>query len=141
MIFSANNCQLESLSRLPVLPKLLRIELEGNALPLDSLISLFIYKNSLVSLSLAGNPFITDVEDIDFLAEECPLLRQIDLYGCPIADKGDYREKIFKKFKRLEYLDSLGEKGQEIILDLREEKEEYNKQIDGSQPKKKIKKK
>ena len=78
----------------------MRIELEGNALPLDSLISLFIYKKSLVSLSLAGNPFITDIEDIAFLADECPLLRQIDLYGCPIEEKDDYRKQIFEKFKK-----------------------------------------
>ena len=44
-------------------------------------------------------------------------LRQIDLAGSPLAQKENYREKIFEMFPKLELLDNLDEKGSEVKVD------------------------
>ena len=44
-------------------------------------------------------------------------LVQLDLFGCPISEKSDYREKIFSMFKELKILDNQDAQGNDVEYD------------------------
>jgi len=52
------------------------------------------------SLSLGANP-IKEYEELDSLSS-LTQLKQLDLAGCPISAKGDYKEKLYSLLKSLE---------------------------------------
>ena len=64
---------------------------------------------SLQSLSLANNQ-ISEYEHLTPL-KSIPNLVQLDLSECAIAEKSDYRKKVFEMLNKLHILDNLDEEG------------------------------
>lgn len=73
-------------------------------------------------MSLGGNP-IESYEDLEPLVELQNLV-QLDLFGCPISEKSDYREKIFSMFKGLKILDNQDAEGNDVEYEGDDDEEE-----------------
>ena len=101
---------------MPKLSKLLRLELDSNPINPDTFKFLTEHK-TLTSLSLGYNPNIADFSDLTPLVPNLPNLHQIDLMGSPIAELKTYRREIFEIFPKLEILDNLNDKGEEVRID------------------------
>lgn len=114
-------CKLNSLSNLPDLPKLSKIELSDNHIKGKELSNLCKYKN-LVDLRMA-NSDIENFEEIKCL-ENLSELTNIDFSENPISKIKDYREKMFQNFKKLKYLDGTDKNGNPFEEDDDEEDEE-----------------
>jgi len=120
LFLSLNDCALNSLEGFPNLPKLVRLELTDNKISGKELAQ-FSQFTSLQSLSLGGNP-VQDVSDLEALKGLSTLV-QLDLFGCPISEKADYRDKIFAIFEGLEILDNQDKEGNDVDYDEDEEGE------------------
>lgn len=105
-----------TLENFPTFPALLRLELDSNPIKPESFKFLIGFK-TIKSLSMSYNPNIFEFSDVKPLSSYLPELRQIDLAGSPLAQKENYREKIFEMFPKLELLDNLDEKGSEVKVD------------------------
>lgn len=131
-VLSFNSCQLTSLKNLPHPYNLLRLELDSN--PIDPLsFSYLIDYKALLSLSIGNNPKLKNIKDLVPLANYLPNLRQLDIEGSPFCEvRGDYRREIFEMFPKLEYLDNLTQKGEEVRIEDKELLEELalNEEID-----------
>ena len=66
----------------------------------------------LQSLSLGGNP-ISNIDDLKALTGLQKIV-QLDLFGCPVSEQADYREKIFGLFPSLQILDNKDADGEEV---------------------------
>jgi acidic leucine-rich nuclear phosphoprotein 32 family protein A/C/D len=71
---------------------------------------------------LGGNP-IQDTQDLEPLKDLSTLV-QLDLFGCPISEKADYRDKVFTIFSGLEILDNQDKEGNDVDYDEEEEGDE-----------------
>ena len=96
-----NETALTSLVNLPDLAELKRIEVSGNNLTGNNLKHLNKYVN-LHTVKFSDNK-VSDYAELDPLKNTA--LANLSLDGNPIADKADYREKIFEIFPELEVLD------------------------------------
>jgi len=111
LFLSLNDCALSSLQNLPILPKLVRLEITDNFLkPLDLVI--ISKMKEIQSLSLGGN-YINNYEDLEPL-KNLPKLVQLDLVGCSICFQADYHKKVFSMLESLEILDNRDVDGNEI---------------------------
>ena len=108
LCLSLNNCRLESLENFPNVPSLIRLEIMDNVFPADHLKHLA-GLSSLQSLSLANNQ-ISEYSHLEPL-KAIPNLVQLDLSECAVADKADYRKKVFEMLDKLHILDNLDEEG------------------------------
>lgn len=118
---SMNICKLSSLDSLPELPALYKLTLNDNNL--TSLDGLAKKCPMLLELSLSGNSKLTDFAQIEDITKLNSLMR-LELEGCGIAEKENYRDEIFKKVKTLEVIDSLNQKGEEVPDDDEDEEDE-----------------
>ena len=118
---SMNICKLSSLDSLPELPALYKLTLNDNNL--TSLDGLAKKCPMLLELSLSGNSKLTDFAQIEDITKLNSLMR-LELEGCGIAEKDNYRDEIFKKVKTLEVIDSLNQKGEEVPDDDEDEEDE-----------------
>jgi Leucine-rich repeat (LRR) protein len=119
---SMNNCGLRSLNNFPHLPKLIKLELNDNALTggLDKLLVL----RDLMQVSLMGNQFNT-IQDISPLLQLSDLV-VVDLLRCPVALLTRYRETLFARLPRLEILDGTNQNGEAASLSENEEDDEVD---------------
>ena len=96
------NVGLISVSNLPELPKLKKLELSNNGIcgGLDTLAEKL---PNLTHLNLSGNKRkdISTPEPLKKL--EC--LKSLDLFNCEVTNLNDYRESVFKLLPQLTYLD------------------------------------
>ena len=105
---SMNICKLSSLDNLPKLPSLYKLSLADNNL--TSIAGLADKCPALLELSLSGNGKITQLEQLEEISKFSSIMR-LDLEGCGVADKDNYREKLFKISETLSIIDSLNQQG------------------------------
>ncbi|XP_032871806.1 acidic leucine-rich nuclear phosphoprotein 32 family member E-like [Amblyraja radiata] len=104
------NVGLKSLSKLPNLHKLLKLELSDNAIS-GGLEMLTEKCPNLVYLNLSSNK-IKEYSTVDPL-KNLTHLKSLDLYNCDISNPNDYRESIFKLLPHITYLDGFDRDDQE----------------------------
>ncbi|XP_062254358.1 acidic leucine-rich nuclear phosphoprotein 32 family member E-like [Platichthys flesus] len=101
-ILSMVNVGLTSLSKLPSLPKLHKLEVSDNTISggLDKLVEKC---PNLTYLNLSGNKIkeLSGVEPLQSLKN----LKSLDLYSCEVTTLEDYREAVFELLPQLTYLD------------------------------------
>ena len=123
-------CNLTTLKNLPDLPKLSKIELNDNHFKGEELSFLCKYKN-LSELRIANNS-IKNYDEIKCL-ESLSELTLLDFTDSPITKITNYREEIFKNFKKLKILDGIDKNGnvvEEVDEDEEDELEEDKAFID-----------
>ena len=132
------NCGLVSLNNFPKIENLIHLDLSSNKFPISDIKELTSLTN-IQSISLC-NLSIKTIEDIRPLTKLKSLV-QLELIGNPITEIKDYREIIFKEFKKLEFLDHKNAEGKEYEYssdeneeddeeDISEESEEYDESED-----------
>lgn len=119
---SMNECSLNSLENFPKLTNLARLELCDNELTSSSLPALTSLKG-LQSISLGGNSFKT-VEELAPL-KSLENLTDLDLLGCDLEDREDFRERVFEYLPRLMILNNFDREGND--LDMSKDEEELDK--------------
>lgn len=121
LILSLNDCELTDLDNLPILPKLLRLELSNNLFPAKYLRLIVQLYPNLASIALTGFTSIASIDDLMPL-KELKNLMQLDVEGTEFAIKNDdYRLQLFELFPTLKYVDNLPKNGEPTYFD--EEKE------------------
>uniref|UniRef100_A0A8D3E5W4 Acidic leucine-rich nuclear phosphoprotein 32 family member n=1 Tax=Scophthalmus maximus TaxID=52904 RepID=A0A8D3E5W4_SCOMX len=109
-ILSMVNIGLNSLSKLPSLPKLRKLEVSDNTISggLDTLAEKC---PDLTHLNLSGNKIkeLRGVEPLQSLKN----LKSLDLYGCEVTTLDDYREGVFELLPQLTYLDGYDQEDNE----------------------------
>uniref|UniRef100_A0A8D3C303 Acidic leucine-rich nuclear phosphoprotein 32 family member n=1 Tax=Scophthalmus maximus TaxID=52904 RepID=A0A8D3C303_SCOMX len=96
------NVGLNSLSKLPSLPKLRKLELSDNNLS-GSLETLSEKCPNLTYLNLSGNK-IKELSNVEALVN-LKNLQSLDLFNCEITSLDDYRESVFELLPQVTYLD------------------------------------
>ncbi|PAV83793.1 hypothetical protein WR25_17634 [Diploscapter pachys] len=116
-VLSLVNCGLTSLKGLPMLPRLLRLDIADNKLAGDLDI---IAKNcpELIYLNISSNKFNT-FEQLEPLKEM--RISELDCFGSEVATLEKYREKIFNLVSSLLVLDGLDKNGEEVDDELSDE--------------------
>ncbi|XP_046873577.1 acidic leucine-rich nuclear phosphoprotein 32 family member D-like isoform X2 [Hypomesus transpacificus] len=101
-LLSLVNVGLISVSNIPKLEKLTKLELSDNRISggLEVLAERLV---NLTHLNLSGNKF-KDISTLEPL-KKLHLLKSLDLFNCEVTNLGDYRESIFKLLPQLTYLD------------------------------------
>ncbi|MGH0154274.1 UNVERIFIED_CONTAM: hypothetical protein FKN15_027281 [Acipenser sinensis] len=96
------NVGLISVSNLPKLSKLKKLELSDNRISgaLDVLAEKL---PNLTHLNLSGNK-LKDISTLEPL-KKLDSLKSLDLFNCEVTNLNDYRESVFKLLPRLTYLD------------------------------------
>uniref|UniRef100_A0A3Q4BBB2 Acidic leucine-rich nuclear phosphoprotein 32 family member n=1 Tax=Mola mola TaxID=94237 RepID=A0A3Q4BBB2_MOLML len=110
-ILSMVNAGLTSLSKLPPLPKLRKLEVSDNAIAggLDALAEKC---PNLTYLNLSGNK-IKELSAIEVL-QNLKNLKSLDLYNCEVSTLDDYRESVFELLSQLTYLDGYDQEDNEV---------------------------
>ncbi|XP_042198564.1 acidic leucine-rich nuclear phosphoprotein 32 family member B isoform X1 [Callorhinchus milii] len=104
------NVMLTSVSNLPKLNKLRKLELSDNRIT-GGLEVLAERTPSLTHLNLSGNK-IKDINTLEPL-KKLPNLRSLDLFNCEVTNLNDYRDSMFKLLPQLTYLDGYDQDDQE----------------------------
>uniref|UniRef100_H3AP70 Acidic leucine-rich nuclear phosphoprotein 32 family member n=1 Tax=Latimeria chalumnae TaxID=7897 RepID=H3AP70_LATCH len=104
------NVGLMSVSNLPKLPKLKKLELSDNRISggLDVLAEKL---PNLTHLNLSGNK-IKDISTLEPL-KKLENLKSLDLFNCEVTNLNDYRESVFKLLPQLTYLDGYDQEDRE----------------------------
>ncbi|XP_060937463.1 acidic leucine-rich nuclear phosphoprotein 32 family member E-like [Limanda limanda] len=101
-ILSMVNVGLNSLAKLPSLPKLHKLEVSDNTISggLDQLVEKC---PNLTYLNLSGNKIkeLSGVEPLQSLKN----LKSLDLYSCEVTTLEDYRDAVFQLLPQLTFLD------------------------------------
>ncbi|XP_044062689.1 acidic leucine-rich nuclear phosphoprotein 32 family member E-like isoform X2 [Siniperca chuatsi] len=110
-ILSMVNVGLTSLSKLPSLPKLRKLEVSDNAISggLDALAEKC---PNLTYLNLSGNK-IKELSSVEVL-QNLKNLKSLDLYSCEVSTLDDYREGVFELLPQLTYLDGYDQEDNEV---------------------------
>lgn len=109
---------------MPMMPKIMRLDLSNNRLNGQNLSAINQYK-SLENLKLANN-FIRNFNYLQPLSNIESLL-SLDLSANPVTEVNDYREQIFELIPTLESLDGLDKEGNEVVSENgSEEMEDYD---------------
>lgn len=108
---SLNACKLNSLSSLPTLPALFKLQLNDNNLA--NISDLPTKCPGLIELSLSGNKKIASLDTLKSLSELKTLLK-LELEGCDVADDEGYRKSIFGLVSSLANIDGLDARGNEV---------------------------
>eukprot|EP00871_Galdieria_phlegrea_P003735 jgi/Galph1/4362/GphlegSOOS_G2969.1 len=108
---SLNNVGLTSLEGLPRLPKLATLEMSDNMIA-SGLSVLASATPRLEVLKLGGNR-LNSLKELESLSR-LKNLRVLDLYGNPVTQSPNYREKLFTTITSLEVLDGADEDGNEV---------------------------
>uniref|UniRef100_A0A8C5WYK8 Acidic leucine-rich nuclear phosphoprotein 32 family member n=1 Tax=Laticauda laticaudata TaxID=8630 RepID=A0A8C5WYK8_LATLA len=101
------NVHLHSISNLPKLNKLRKLELSDNCIS-GGLEVLAEKTPNLTQLNLSGNK-IKEISTLEPL-KKLPHLRNLDLFNCEVTTLINYRESIFTLLPQLIYLDGFGYK-------------------------------
>ncbi|KAK2830954.1 hypothetical protein Q5P01_018885 [Channa striata] len=109
-VLSLVNVGLNSLAKLPLLPKLRKLELSDNNLS-GSLETLAEKCPNLTYLNLSGNK-IKDLSTLEALQNLKNLL-SLDLFNCEITSLEDYRESVFELLPQITYLDGFDQEDNE----------------------------
>ncbi|XP_029022028.1 acidic leucine-rich nuclear phosphoprotein 32 family member E isoform X2 [Betta splendens] len=104
------NVGLNSLAKLPSLPKLRKLELSDNNLS-GSLDTLAEKCPNLTYLNLSGNK-IKDLSTVEAL-QNLKNLQSLDLFNCEITSLEDYRESVFELLPQITYLDGFDQEDNE----------------------------
>ncbi|XP_067872517.1 acidic leucine-rich nuclear phosphoprotein 32 family member B-like isoform X2 [Heterodontus francisci] len=104
------NIILTSVSNLPKLNKLRKLELSDNRIS-GGLEVLAERTPSLTHLNLSGNK-IKDINTLEPL-KKLLNLRSLDLFNCEVTNLNDYRDSMFKLLPQLTYLDGYDQDDQE----------------------------
>ncbi|XP_069784033.1 acidic leucine-rich nuclear phosphoprotein 32 family member B-like isoform X1 [Narcine bancroftii] len=104
------NVMLSSVSNLPKLNKLRKLELSDNRIS-GGLEVLAERTPSLTHLNLSGNK-IKDINTLEPL-KKLLNLRSLDLFNCEVTNLNDYRDSMFKLLPQLTYLDGYDQDDQE----------------------------
>ncbi|KAG8512205.1 Acidic leucine-rich nuclear phosphoprotein 32 family member B [Galemys pyrenaicus] len=112
------NVGLISVSNLPKLPKLKKLELSDNRIfgVLDMLAEKL---PNLTHLNLSGNKLkdISTLEPLEMyfltLQKKLECLKSLDLFNCEVTNLNDYRESVFKLLPQLTYLDGYDQEDRE----------------------------
>ncbi|XP_060702039.1 acidic leucine-rich nuclear phosphoprotein 32 family member D-like [Hemiscyllium ocellatum] len=104
------NVMLTSVSNLPKLNKLRKLELSDNRIS-GGLEVLAERTPSLTHLNLSGNK-IKDINTLEPL-KKLLNLRSLDLFNCEVTNLNDYRDSMFKLLPQLTYLDGYDQDDQE----------------------------
>ncbi|XP_042279822.1 acidic leucine-rich nuclear phosphoprotein 32 family member E-like isoform X1 [Thunnus maccoyii] len=110
-ILSMVNIGLTSLSKLPSLPKLRKLEVSDNTISggLDTLAEKC---PNLTYLNLSGNK-IKELSTIEVL-QNLKNLTSLDLYSCEVTTLDEYRESVFELLPQLTYLDGYDQEDNEV---------------------------
>ncbi|XP_013888466.1 acidic leucine-rich nuclear phosphoprotein 32 family member E [Austrofundulus limnaeus] len=110
-ILSMVNVGLTSLSKMPSLPKLRKLELSDNSISagLDTLVEKC---PNLTYLNLSGNK-IKELSSIQPL-QNLKNLKSLDLYSCDVSSLEDYRDGVFKLLPQLTFLDGYDQEDNEV---------------------------
>ncbi|KAF3706888.1 Acidic leucine-rich nuclear phosphoprotein 32 family member E [Channa argus] len=109
-VLSLVNVGLNSLAKLPSLPKLRKLELSDNNLS-GSLETLAEKCPNLTYLNLSGNK-IKDLSTLEAL-QNLKNLQSLDLFNCEITSLEDYRESVFELLPQITYLDGFDQEDNE----------------------------
>ncbi|XP_026205639.1 acidic leucine-rich nuclear phosphoprotein 32 family member E isoform X3 [Anabas testudineus] len=109
-VLSLVNVGLNSLAKLPSLPKLRKLELSDNNLS-GSLETLAEKCPNLTYLNLSGNK-IKDLSTVEAL-QNLKNLQSLDLFNCEITSLEDYRESVFELLPQITYLDGFDQEDNE----------------------------
>ncbi|XP_059386643.1 acidic leucine-rich nuclear phosphoprotein 32 family member A [Carassius carassius] len=107
---STINVGLTSVSNLPKLNKLKKLELSDNRIS-GGLEVLAEKCPNLTHLNLSGNK-IKDLSTIEPL-KKLESLKSLDLFNCEVTNLNDYRENVFKLLPQLTYLDGYDKEDKE----------------------------
>ncbi|XP_018429740.1 PREDICTED: acidic leucine-rich nuclear phosphoprotein 32 family member E-like, partial [Nanorana parkeri] len=107
---SIANVELTSLSKLPPLSKLRKLELSDNSIS-GGLEVLAEKCPNLTYLNLSGNK-IKDLSTVEALTH-LKNLKSLDLFNCELTNLEDYREQIFRKLPHITYLDGFDQEDNE----------------------------
>ncbi|KAL7394340.1 hypothetical protein ABVT39_024474 [Epinephelus coioides] len=109
-ILSMVNVGISSLSKLPSLPKLRKLEVSDNTISggLDTLAEKC---PNLTYLNLSGNK-IKELSTIETL--NLKNLKSLDLYSCEVSTLDDYRDSVFELLPQLTYLDGYDQEDNEV---------------------------
>ncbi|XP_067367564.1 acidic leucine-rich nuclear phosphoprotein 32 family member E-like isoform X3 [Channa argus] len=110
-ILSMVNVGLTSLSKLPSLPKLRKLEVSDNTIS-GGLETLPEKCPDLTYLNLSGNK-IKELSSIEPL-QNLKNLKSLDLYSCEVTTLDDYRESVFELVPQLTYLDGYDQEDNEV---------------------------
>lgn len=122
-----------SVSDLPKLPKLKKLELSENRI-FGGLDRLAEELPSLTHLNLSGNN-LKDISTLEPL-KRLDCLKSLDLFGCEVTNRSDYRETVFRLLPQLSYLDGYDREDQEapdsdVEVDSVEEAPDSDGEVDG----------
>uniref|UniRef100_A0ABI7WU74 Acidic leucine-rich nuclear phosphoprotein 32 family member n=1 Tax=Felis catus TaxID=9685 RepID=A0ABI7WU74_FELCA len=130
------NVGLISVSNLPKLPKLKKLELSDNRIfgGLDMLAEKL---PNLTHLNLSGNK-LKDISTLEPL-KKLEYLKSLDLFNCEVTNLNDYRESVFKLLPQLTYLDGYDREDREAPdsdaevdgVDEEEEDEDEDEDVEG----------
>ncbi|XP_077362757.1 acidic leucine-rich nuclear phosphoprotein 32 family member D-like isoform X2 [Festucalex cinctus] len=101
-VLSMVNVGLNSLAKLPSLPKLRKLELSENNLS-DSFETLSEKCPNLIYLNLSSN-MIKELSDVEAL-QDLKSLQSLDLLNCEITSMKEYRACVFELLPQVTYLD------------------------------------
>lgn len=124
---SMASIELTSLSKLPTLSKLRKLELSDNAL-CGGLEILVEKCPNLTYLNLSGNK-IKDLSTVEPL-QNLKNLKSLDLFNCEITNQEDYRESIFELLPQITYLDGFDQEDNEAPDSEEEEDEDEDGEDD-----------
>ncbi|KAI3360721.1 hypothetical protein L3Q82_012863 [Scortum barcoo] len=110
-VLSMVNAGLSSLSKLPLLPKLRKLEVSDNFISggLDSLAEKC---PGLTYVNLSGNKLkeLSSIKPLQNLKN----LKSLDMYNCDVSTLDDYREGVFELLPQLTFLDGYDQEDNEV---------------------------
>ena len=108
---SLNLCQLSDLDSLPSLPALYKLQLNDNKI--SDIKSIPEKCPSLLELTLSGNKKISSIDQLKPISTLKSLLK-IDVEGCAISEKENYRKELFDLCATLAEVDGFDAQGNEV---------------------------
>uniref|UniRef100_A0A8C7YL76 Acidic leucine-rich nuclear phosphoprotein 32 family member n=1 Tax=Oryzias sinensis TaxID=183150 RepID=A0A8C7YL76_9TELE len=109
-VLSMVNVGLSSLSKMPLLPRLQKLEVSENSIG-GGLSTLVEKCPGLTHLNLSSNK-LKELSSLEPL-QSLKALKSLDLYGCDLSSLDDYRERVFQLLPQLTYLDGFDQEDNE----------------------------
>jgi acidic leucine-rich nuclear phosphoprotein 32 family protein A/C/D len=126
---SLTNVGLTTLKDFPHLPKFKKLALSDNNIS-GGLDALEKAKLDQLQILLLGGNKIKDLSELSAL-KSMKKLQFLDLFGCPVAEMKDYREKVFEMLPQVKYLDGVDKEGNEAEVVSDEDEEDDNGEGEG----------
>uniref|UniRef100_A0A8C7YH09 Acidic leucine-rich nuclear phosphoprotein 32 family member n=1 Tax=Oryzias sinensis TaxID=183150 RepID=A0A8C7YH09_9TELE len=131
-VLSMVNVGLSSLSKMPLLPRLQKLEVSENSIG-GGLSTLVEKCPGLTHLNLSSNK-LKELSSLEPL-QSLKALKSLDLYGCDLSSLDDYRERVFQLLPQLTYLDGFDQEDNEASDNdyVEEEEDEEDEDEDGGE--------